>query len=713
MREYSIFAVMKKTLFSVAIFALTAISFVASASNVAVVVDKRSYKEARAEIDAYLSSINRDGRRAVLLIDEWGVPDSLRSRLMDMYRHSSLEGAVLVGDIPVPMIRDAQHLCSAFKVDQARNWRRSSVPSDRFYDDFTLSFTFLKKDEANPLLFYYSLDSDCIQQVRCDIYTSRIKPAEGAEKYRQLRSYLKRVVDIKSRENKLDKALCFAGHGYNSESMFARMEEHRVLLEQIPELGAIGGRLDYIDHSYDEVVKPRLLKALEMPELDLAILHHHGSPGTEYLNGSPALSTPDGWLRLAKSYFRGKMRSSKDPEAAKKRFMDTYGVPEKWLDEAFDKRLAEEDSLYAESLDINLEDLKKSKIQANVVILDACFNGAFIEDDYVAANYLFNENNSTVAVRAHSVNTLQDKWETELVGLLARGVCIGNLFKCNPDLDTHLFGDPTFCFGKRSLTDKSLSGMPDLRYFKKNLKSGDSELRCLSVLMLSRFGKFSQEELFKIQKTDISPCVRLEAMLSQIDLNAPEMEKTILEGLGDNYELTVRLAAKFANRNMSESLLAKQVELYTLPTTTIRLLFHINIFITSSRPEAVKQAFRDVDSWKGDGIIDIAVRYREKNASDLKNLSEGAKDIKAAKFYIRSQRNACSPEAVEPMFECYGKTEEKALKLMIAEALGWYRSSCLRSSILSRCADLAASESDAELRRELEKSVNRLKSHIN
>ena len=116
MREYSIFAVMKKTLFSVAIFALTAISFVASASNVAVVVDKRSYKEARAEIDAYLSSINRDGRRAVLLIDEWGVPDSLRSRLMDMYRHSSLEGAVLVGDIPVPMIRDAQHLCSAFKV---------------------------------------------------------------------------------------------------------------------------------------------------------------------------------------------------------------------------------------------------------------------------------------------------------------------------------------------------------------------------------------------------------------------------------------------------------------------------------------------------------------------------------------------------------------------------------------------------------------------
>lgn len=704
---------MKKSLFTVAVIAFMAISFAASASNVAVVVDKRSYEEAREEIDAYLSSISRDGRRGVLLIDEWGVPDSLRSRLMEMYRHSSLEGAVLVGDIPVPMIRDAQHLCSAFKVDQTRDMRRSSVPSDRFYDDFTLSFTFLKRDDKNPLLFYYSLDPDCEQQVSCDIYSSRIKPAQGSDKYRQLRSYFRRVVEIKSRENKLDKALCFAGHGYNSESMFARMEEHRVLPEQIPALEAKGGRLDYIDHSYDEVVKSRLLRALEMPGLDFAILHHHGAPDTQYLNGSPAVSTPDGWLRLAKNYFRSKMRSAKDREAAKKRFMETYGVPEKWLDEAFDRHLKEADSLYAESMDIGLKDLESSKIQAKVLLLDACFNGAFIEDDYVAAAYLFNENNSVVAVRAHSVNTLQDKWETELVGLLARGVCVGNFFKCNPDLDTHLFGDPTFCFGSRSVTDRKLSGKPDLRYLKKNLKSPDSELRCLSVLLLSRLGKLSREELFKIQKTDVSPCVRLEAMLSQIELNAPEIEKTILEGLGDNYELTVRLAAKFACRNMSETLLAKQVELYSLPTTTVRLLFHINNFITSSKPEAVEQAFRETDCWKGKGIVNITGRSWEKKRADLDNLSDGAKDIKAAKFYVRSQRNACSPEAVEPMFECYEKTDDKALKLMIAETLGWYRSSFLRTSILSRCAGLAENESDTQLRRELEKSVNRLQSHIN
>jgi len=34
------------------------------------------------------------------------------------------------------MIRDAQFLTSAFKMDQKRPWQQSSIPSDRYYDDF-------------------------------------------------------------------------------------------------------------------------------------------------------------------------------------------------------------------------------------------------------------------------------------------------------------------------------------------------------------------------------------------------------------------------------------------------------------------------------------------------------------------------------------------------------------------------------------------------
>ena len=84
-----------------------------------------------------------DGKRGLLLIDRWGVPDSLRAALKQLYINEMLEGAVLVGDIPIPMIRDAQHLSSAFKMDQRRAWQSSSVPSDRYYDDFDLEFRFL------------------------------------------------------------------------------------------------------------------------------------------------------------------------------------------------------------------------------------------------------------------------------------------------------------------------------------------------------------------------------------------------------------------------------------------------------------------------------------------------------------------------------------------------------------------------------------------
>ena len=69
-----------------------------------------------------------------------------------------LGGVDLVGDVPVPMIRDAQFLTAAFKMDQERTWQQSSITSDRYYDDFDLQFDFLKQDSLQHLFFYYSLN---------------------------------------------------------------------------------------------------------------------------------------------------------------------------------------------------------------------------------------------------------------------------------------------------------------------------------------------------------------------------------------------------------------------------------------------------------------------------------------------------------------------------------------------------------------------------
>ena len=124
----------------------------------AIVVDSTSYEQAKDALTAYKQSIEADGLGTYLLIDNWASPEDIRQWLVKLHADKTpLEGCVLVGDIPIPMLRDAQHLTSAFKMDQKRDWKESSVPSDRYYDDFGLKFDFLKQDADQPLYFYYSL----------------------------------------------------------------------------------------------------------------------------------------------------------------------------------------------------------------------------------------------------------------------------------------------------------------------------------------------------------------------------------------------------------------------------------------------------------------------------------------------------------------------------------------------------------------------------
>lgn len=86
----------------------------------AVVIDARSYEEARRQVDDYAAEIGKSGLEVHFVIDRTGQPDSLRQVLRQLWEQpkAPIEGAVLIGDIPVVMVRDAQHLTSAFKMDQ-------------------------------------------------------------------------------------------------------------------------------------------------------------------------------------------------------------------------------------------------------------------------------------------------------------------------------------------------------------------------------------------------------------------------------------------------------------------------------------------------------------------------------------------------------------------------------------------------------------------
>ena len=697
-------------------------------ASVAVVIDQDCYSQTKDAVNEYVDAMELDGKTGILLIDEWGVPDSIRVRLETLHREKALEGAVLIGDIPVPMIRDAQHLSSAFKMDQKRDWKESSIPSDRYYDDFHLQFNFLSRDKDRKDFFYYSLAPESPQQIRSDIYTARIKPAQGQDKYKAIADFLRKAVRTKKAAieaagrgtNGLalaepDRVMFFAGHGYNSESMVSRMNEYKALHEQIPSVNKPGGKVDFINFDFDKSVKTRLLSALGDEDLDVALLHHHGYNDMQLLNGSPYESTPDGWLALARNYFREKMRSSRNPEATRKDFIKRFGIPGEWLDEASDPELIIKDSLYDRSMDIYTDDIDRYDIKARFVLFDACFNGAFTEADYVVPHYLFGEANNTVAALAHSVNTLQDVWTDELVGLFDEGVCAGNIFKHVWSLENHLFGDPTFHFGAVSDLDRKVSMKEEKAgIWRKLLKSESTpcDVKCLAVRVLTRNGNITGEELLDLQRNSGSGIVRLAAFNGNVELAGNCLTEAISLGLDDSYELLQRLSARYAGYNQSPELDGQIVRLYVDPLTPTRVMFQLKAPLVDIETGKATELVRKYGHWKGDEGLDSLIDYLEvcgkSLSADLANLESDSPNARNARLFIRSQRNQCRADILDALQTFFAKTDDPAIKLQIAELLGWYRYSYAREKALGICRSLHSAESDPVIRDEFRRSISRL-----
>ncbi|MDD2594482.1 MAG: hypothetical protein PHD11_01535 [Bacteroidales bacterium] len=659
-----------------------------SRTSVAVVTDKVTYATIKSDIDAFVASIDNDGKQGILLIDSWGHPDSIRVALHNLYNTGNLEGAILVGDIPIPMIRDAQHLTTAFKMSQKRDWKESSVPSDRFYDDFDLKFNYIKQDADIKLFHYYSLDANSTQHIQCDIYSSRIKPpmVPGIDKYQAIAQYLRKAVTIKQTKKQMSDILYFAGHGYNSESYNARIDEAWALREQFTFLGTQrGADLNFINFDFDKFVRDRLKSAVADPETDLSILHHHGSTDAQLLGAIPASSVTSDWIEYSKIFFRGKIRKAKDTTASKKYYMQQYDVPESWLNDAFAKEAS--DSTFYASMDINIPDMYGYTSNSRVVILDACFNGAFCENDYIAGYYIFNPGN-TMVVKANSVNTLQDTWTNELMGLMNAGVCVGNWARGELTLESHLFGDASYSFKnaypKYDIDNAIVTKKADNKYWKKLLDCGIIDIQALALKTLSENNAISSDEILKIEDGNPSAVMRLEAFMSLKRRADNRLTQAILLGMDDSYELLQRLATLTAAKSSDPALAEAVNKIVSDPTTSARVNFQGKVAKDIMEPTKAKlQEFKDLTSEK--------VVEKEK------------------KFTVSAQRNNCSPFCIDEMLQLLKESDNQAFRIDIAETLGWYVYSYRRADVITGCEKILAVEQDKAVANELTKTINRLK----
>lgn len=718
-----------KYILTIAVLLFFSFSVFAGGRGFAIVVDPQSFREAKAEIEAYARSIERQGLKVYLVEDIWGVPDSIQMKLKNLYhqKDSPIEGCVFIGDIPVPMILNAQHMTTAFKVNQTtKNLQRLGVPSDRFYDDFHLKFSFVQKDEKNPLYYYYSLDAESAQVLAPTIYSGRIKPLNDGQmsEYEQLRQYLKKIVRLKNEHNPVDQILYFSGHGYISESPVARIDEKIALLENFPWLKTQKNGIQYMDHKRDDFIKYRLMSEIQRNDLDIAILHHHGAPEKEYLNSYPEPKNAQQELESAQLFMRTKIRSAVEKgtpiDTIKSYYSKNYGVPLSWFDQVMDPKIIEADSILAYNLDLHLEDFDRYHPNARIVILDACFNGSFHLNRYLAGGYLFNSGNTAVVI-ANSVNALQDKWSDRHVGLLGLGMRAGHLVQHNPYLESHLLGDPTFCFATpQSLPfdlNAALAGN-NVKVWKKQLQSPYPAVQLMAVEKMARQDRLSPEDLLKIFQTNPNYIVRLGCMQELARYGDDHYIRCLDLAVDDSYELVSRMAITRVGKNGDPRLIPTVIRLIIENNTGERIAFNLKNAMTLFDREALLQEFSRqqkecdfyFDKEKTEKEIEKAIRYNAGRwDKDVENIYSGKGTKKEQLSAIRTLRNNPLHTKVPQLLNFVKTCQDEEVQVALLEALGWFNQSYTAPQIAKTMQEIKDNSVYPEkVRKEALKTLNRL-----
>ena len=693
----------------------------------AIVTDSKSYEEAKQEIDAYRTSVENEGLGTYLLIDEWKSPEPIRELLIQLHedKKAPLEGCVFVGDIPIPMIRDAQHLCSAFKMNQTMAWHRSSVPSDRYYDDFDLKFDYIKQDSVYTDYHYLSLRADGTQYLSPDIYSGRIRPlrGEGMDKYQLLRDYLKKVVAEKQQNNVLDQLTMARGHGYNSEDLLAWSGEQLALREQFPQLFKPGNTVKFYDFNFQFPAKFLYLNEVQREDLDMMLFHHHGGTDAQYINGYQLPTNVQANIESIKLYIRSKVpgRAKKvGREQAIKEYAKQYNIPESWCEEAFDINKQKLDSIYHYHMDIHMEEIYKLRPNARFVMFDACFNGSFHLDEYLAGSYIFNPG-KTIATLACSVNSIQDKWPDEFIGLMATGMRIGQFARLTCFLENHLIGDPTFHFTPNvdagfDVNQALVLKEGNIAFWKKQLTSPLVDMQALALRKLSDADykdivPLLEESYFNSE----SFITRLEA-LRLLVLNHPNQAlPTMTAALNDSYELIRRYAGEYAEKNGSPELLPAWIESYLKRSQEKRLRFKILGGIDAFpyadiKAEVEKQvaSMTLYDRTHVNAILEQLPRQEQSMEMDIKTITDPKSKPSYVSRDLRTFRNHPVGGKALDMLLAFLKDESRPIdqRIITAEVLGWYNLYHDKASIIASLKE--TNTNDEALKNEIQKSIARL-----
>ncbi len=693
----------------------------------AIVTDNGTYTACRVEIERYRDILKSEGLSAVIVSGEWKNPAEIKDVLYRMYLENGLEGTVFIGNIPIPMIRDAQHFTSAFKMDQELYPRfSSSVPSDRFYDDFDLKFNYLGQDTAKPLFHYYSLRGDSPQRITCDIYSGRIKPSgAGEEGYNQIKNYFKKLFEERGRENYLDVITSYTGDGSFSNSITAWKEEGHTLREQFPASFKNKNSVKFLLFNMYPYMKDIVSEELRREEMDMMLFHEHGMPHRQYLTGIPLSKGISEYSEAAKALFRTALRKEEDNakrETMKQRWMEHYQIDSNWFAGISDLKQIERDSLDDVRMGIVLEDIPVIRPNARVVLFDACYNGDFREDSFIAGEYIFSGGKTLVAI-GNSVNVLQDKSACDLMGMLGLGFCAGQWMQNVNILESHIIGDPTFRFKPTHPVSIDLTS-EEPEYWLSVLKlEKEADLQGLALHKLFNLNYPELDKLlFDTYFKSKFYTVRLQCFHLLQYYGGDKFEKLLESSVNDPYEFIRRKSVFSMGRIGKDKFIPVVASVYLNEYLDERVQFNAMFSFDLLDTQVLENEFRkqldESNSFYDKDVVwnDFYNRLKSRRsiAAMSNDVTNSSKSLKARLSAVKMLRNNTYHNKVDDLLKVLKDNgEDTKLRIALAEALGWFTLSHKRGEIVSACKSIEETPGiDPLLLNEVTKTRKRLEVYM-
>lgn len=660
----------------------------------AIFIDKNSYEACKAEVDAYRDQLVSEGLQAQIFAADWASPEQVKARITALAKkRPALEGMVFIGDIPIPRIRQGQHMTTAFKMNETTfPLEQSSVTSDRYYDDPALDFEFVARDTINPLQFYYNLTEKGAQHVQPAYYSGRILVPQDfpGDRMELLRRYLKKVVAAHQEPNPLDHFIFFAGHGYNSDCLTVWRQQPILFREHFPGAFHQSSGNHFYNFRQEPYMKFELFNELQRPETDVFMFSEHGAPDTQYINGGyPAHSLAESVTELKRAlrnrYKRELSRNGQEKaDAYAQKVCEQYQLDKGMFSPESLAAEAKGDSLASVNVDIVLEDIENLHTNAKVVIFNACYNGSYYEPGYVAGYHIFNDGNCIVA-QGNTVNVLQDKWADQLMGYLSLGERIGRWQQEFCWLESHLIGDPTYRF----------TPIPE------DAGPLEATRRAAELKHKAEAGLISSAELRRIYETDPAWTVRLQALKAIAPMRDENAIDVILQGFEDPFEFIRRESCHLAGKIGDPRFIEPLIKIEQESDEVIRAQYAANSALSQFNPADLPQAYAATDR------MQRAAKRTEEQMHDILDKDVRAKD---REFAIRSLRNYPLHWKTDELLKMVtDPSDDEYLRVVMAEALGWFNYSVEREKIAATLTDcLRHQHMSPRLRREMAKTVKRL-----